>query len=105
MNYPVITVDSSKILSYEKRDKSFNYIEYRLNYDDINTFPGFVYEFLAMKFYGKRVLWYKIFDINPLVFPDELEEGMSIKIPLISTSNLNSTIVSYDRGLTRQPLI
>lgn len=102
MNYPILNIDSSFVLSYERRDSSFNYIEYTLNYEDVNTFPGFVYEFLAMKFYGKRTLWYKIFDINPNLFPEELEENMVIKIPLISNSNLNNNLIFYDRGLKRE---
>lgn len=97
MKYSILNIEDTTVQSYEKRDISSNYIEYTLNYDDIHTFEGFVFEFLAMKFYGKRLLWYKIYDINPNLFPDELEEGMKIKIPLISSSGLDQKIMSYKR--------
>jgi len=99
MKYSILNIEDSVVQSYEKRDTTVNYIEYILNYDDIHTFEGFVFEFLAMKFYGKRLLWYKIYDSNPNLFPDELEEGMKIKIPLISSTNLNSKVMTYDRGM------
>lgn len=102
MNYPILTFDQSTVQSYEKRDLSFNFIEYTISYEDVHTFEGHVLEFLSMKFYGKRIWWYKIYDVNPNLFPDEFQEGMKIKIPLINSANLQDKLISFDRGLSRQ---
>ena len=102
MNYPILTIEQTSVISYEKRDLSFNFIEYTLGYEDIHTFEGHTLEFLAMKFYGKRIWWYRIYDINPTIFPDDYEEGMVVRIPLINEANLHPKLITFDRGMVRQ---
>lgn len=41
-------------------------------------------EFLSWRYFGTSELWWRIADMNPLIFPLDLETGTSVTIPRTS---------------------
>lgn len=98
IQYPVISLDDSRVQIYQARRKDLDFIEYELTTDDIITFPGYTLETLALRFYGDRKLWTMIYDYNPVVMPDEFEVGMIVKIPVFSSSTSRRSMAYLPRS-------
>jgi hypothetical protein len=92
INYPVLTIQDTRIQVSQSRRKDLDYIEYELTYDDVITFRGHVLETVAIRFYGDRKLWSLIYDYNPVIMPDEFTEGMLIRVPIFNSSTVRRSM-------------
>lgn len=101
IKYPIKKIDGENIPWIRKKpaDDERDFLEYKISFEDMESYPGNCLQHLAEKFYSDPALWFLIYELNAPLEPSEFTEGMVIKIPMTSAFR-ESPIITSIRKIT-----